>query len=497
MPISRLRTFMERPSSEEIMPGAWNHKPTMSDAGPGATVSRAEFLNLFVAVFLPMFMAAVDQTLLATATPAIAGSLGGLRDTSWIAVGYLLASATIVPVYGRHGDYRGRRDMLLVALGVFTVGSIACGAAQTMPQLVAARILQGLGGGGLMTLSQALIGELVPPRERARFQGYFALVFTAASVTGPVVGGIVVSNASWRWLFLANLPLAAFAAWRLARLPKGEKHAPAVRGADLPGHVFFAVGALCTLFWLTSGGHRFAWGSAPSLALLATGVVALALLWRQERRHPAPFLPIELLHERTVALSVVVVALFASCLFAVVFFLPVYLQLGHEMSAQGSGLLLLPVTAGMVTGSLTSSRILGYTGKPHWIPVVGLSLSSAALFALALAPANQALIGSFAFVMGAGFGCVMPTTQVTLQTVAGRERLGVVTALMALARSTGGAAGAALFGAVAFALMPSAAHGRSMTSAFHTGFLVFAVVAAAAAFTASRIPPLKLWDKAH
>jgi MFS family permease len=347
-----------------------------------------------------------------------------------------------------------------------------------------------------MTLSQALIGELVPPRERARFQGYFALVFTAASVTGPVVGGLVVSHASWRWLFLANLPLAAFAAWRLSRLPKGEKNPPAARGADLPGHVLFAVGALCTLFWLTSGGHRFAWGSLPSLALLATGAVALGLLWRHERRHPAPFLPVELLHERAVLLSVVVVALFASCLFAVVFFLPVYLQLGHEMSAQGSGLLLLPLTAGMVVGSVTSSRVLARTGRPHWIPVTGLSISSAALFALALMPANQVLIGCLAFVTGVGFGCVMPTTQVTLQTLAGRERLGIVTALMALARSTGGATGPALFGAVAFAMMPAAAQGRSITSAFHTGFLIFAVVAAAAAFTASRIPPLKLWERA-
>jgi len=380
---------------------------------------------------------------------------------------------------------------------VFTLGSLACGLAQTLPQLVAARILQGLGGGGLMTLSQALIAELVPPRERARFQGYFALVFTAASVTGPVVGGLVVSNASWRWLFFANLPIAALAAWRLARLPKGEKHPPAARGADLPGHVLFAVGALSTLFWLTSGGHRFAWASAPSLALLTTGAVARGLLWRQERLHPAPFLPVELLRERTVLLSAVVVALFASCLFSVVFFRPVYLQLGHEMSAQASGLLLLPVTAGMVIGSLSSSRVLARTGRPHWIPIFGLSLSSAALCALALVPADAALIGCFAFITGVGFGCVMPTTQVTMQTVAGRERLGVVTALMALARSTGGAAGAALFGAVAFAMMPAAvAHGRSVMSAFHVGFLVFAAVAAAAAFTASRIPKLELWDRA-
>ncbi|MGZ5720249.1 MAG: MFS transporter, partial [Burkholderiales bacterium] len=190
---------------------------TVPSQAASRPVTRAEFLNLFFAVFLPMFMAAVDQTLLATATPAIAGSLGNLRDSSWIAVAYLLSSAVIVPMYGRLGDLRGKRTMLLVALGVFAVGSLACSLAQSMPQLVAARVLQGLGGGGLMTLSQALVGELVPPIERVRFQGYFALMFTTASIGGPVLGGLVVSNFSWRWLFVANLPLAAIAAWRLCR----------------------------------------------------------------------------------------------------------------------------------------------------------------------------------------------------------------------------------------------------------------------------------------
>src|SRR5207248_5142041 len=218
-----------------------------------------------------MFMAAVDQTLLATATPAIAATLGGLRDTSWIAVGYLLASATIVPVYGRLGDLRGRRNVLLVALGVFALGSAACAAAQSLPQLVAARVLQGLGGGGLMVLSQALIGELVPPRERPRFQGYFATVFTASSICGPVVGGIVVSHTSWRWLFLANLPLAAFAAWRLVQLPRSHGHRKEGARADIPGHILFAIGAVSALFWFTSVGNRFGWRSAesPGLAELA------------------------------------------------------------------------------------------------------------------------------------------------------------------------------------------------------------------------------------
>jgi MFS family permease len=312
-----------------------------------------------------------------------------------------------------------------------------------------------------------------------------------------VVGGLVVSNASWRWLFLANLPLAAFAAWRLARLPRGMKSTPAARSADLPGHVLFAIGALSILFWLTSGGHRFAWGSIESLALFSLGAVALALLWRHERRHGAPFLPIDLLANRTVLLSAVTTSLFADCLFGVVFFLPVYLQLGRNLSAQASGLLLLPVTAGMVLTATVSSRILARTGRPHWIPVLGLSLASAALFGLGLVPPTPVITGGLGFICGMGFGCVMPTTQVTVQTVAGRERLGAVTALIALARSTGGAAGAALFGAVAFAMIPAAEHlqSASVAHAFHLAFFGAALVAAAGAFTASRIPPLTLWGR--
>jgi len=434
---------------------------------------------------------------------AIADSLGGLRDTSWIAVGYLLASATIVPVYGRLGDLRGRRDVLLVALGVFTLGSVACAAAQSLPQLVAARVLQGLGGGGLMVLSQSLIGEIVPPRERPRFQGYFATVFTAASIGGPVVGGIVVSHASWRWLFLANLPFAVFAAWRLLQLPRGHAHRGAPPKGDLAGHVLFAIGAVSALFWFTSVGHRFGFASAASAALVATAVVALTALYLHERRHPFPFLPVELLRERTIGLSSVVVLLFAACLFSVVFFLPIYLQLGHHISAQYAGLLLLPVTLGMVTAAVTSAQILRRTGRPRWIPVTGLSAAATALFLLGLLPDHMALVIALGFLCGLGFGCVMPTIQVTIQIVAGRQRLGVVTALNGLARSTGGAAGAALFGAMVFALIPGVDRGNilqggdmdAIVHAFHRAFLVAGAVAAIGAFVASRMPDSALWER--
>lgn len=469
-------------------------------------ITRAQFLNLFIAVFLPMFMAAVDQTLLATATPAIAGSLGGLRDSSWIMVAYLLSAAVIVPVYGRLGDIRGKRRMLLVALGVFAGGSIACAAAQSMPQLVAARVLQGLGGGGLMMLSHALIGELVPPVERVRFQGWFALMFTTASVGGPVIGGFVVTYVSWRWLFIANIPLVIFAAWRLAQLPQGERHPPAHAGMDIPGHVLFALGALSMLFWLTSGGHRFEWASTTSAALAATAIVSLTALTFHERRHHAPFLPLDLLIERTILLSSLLVMIFAACLFAIIFFLPIYLQLGHQMSPQASGLLLLPVTAGQVTGNLVVTRILKRTGDPYRLPIIGMSLTTAGLLLLGLLPPTLVFVGVLGFIVGAGLGTVMPITMLTVQTVAGRTKLGAATAMLSLSRSTGGAAGAALFGAIVFAMIPEIDRqtivqdagelgvGRVL-DAFHRAFFCAAGVSALGVVIAYRMPKIKLWER--
>ena len=478
----------------------------LRDAPPEPTVSREAFLDLFAAVFLPMFMAAIDQTLLATATPAIAASLGGLRDTSWIAVAYLLASAVVVPVYGRLGDLRGRRNMLLGALGVFALGSLACGFAQSLPQLVAARVVQGTGGGGLMMLSQALIAELVTPRERARFQGYFAMVFTSASVGGPVLGGLVVSSLSWRWLFFANLPLAVFAAWRLMRLPRGERHPERSGLQDPVGIGLFFVGMGTALFWLTSVGHHFSWRSGESLALAATAAIALGILARHQARHPAPFLPVELVRERAIAYSVLTTALFAACMFAMVFFLPIYLQLGHHFSPTASGLLLLPLTAGMVTGSMTTGRIVVRTGRPRLLPVFGLSVASAALVALGIVPSNTVVVALLGFVTGLGYGTVMPVNQVVAQTVAGRERLGAVAATISLARSVGAATGAALFGALIYAMMPDAdlhelvvsgtggeALAQTLLHAFHRAFLGAAVVAALAALSASRVPHVPLW----
>ena len=477
--------------------------PAPADTPVAHTVTLGQFLQIFAAVMLPMFLAAVDQTLLATATPSIAADLGGLRDTTWIALAYLMASMVTVPLYGRLGDRYGRQTMLMFAVGVFSLGSAACGASQSMLQLVFARALQGMGGGGLMVMSQAMIGELVPPRERPRFQGYFAANFTLASLAGPVVGGFVVSHTSWRWLFLANLPLALLAAWRIHRLPRG---APAVSIAPLRnvrGLLLFAATAVSWLLWLTFAGHRFAWWSPTSIGLLVSAGTLLFLLVREERLTDAPFLPVELLREPGAALMVGTVLCFASCFFACIFFLPVYLQLGAGAQAKEAGLLLLPVTFGMVIGATITGRIVARTARPTPMPVFGLALSTLALLGLGLVPPATTRLAALGFTCGMGFGTVMPCAQLVFQTLAGRPRLGAAAATVSLSRSVGAALGTALFGALVFALLHgidldaalnarSAAGTAAIEHAFRIGFIAAAAVAALGAVLASRLPRIHL-----
>jgi len=470
-------------------------------AGPAVPepVRLGDFLRLFSAVMLPMFLAAVDQTLLATALPTIAGELGGWRDASWIAVGYLLAATIMVPFYGRLGDRIGRRKVLLGALAVFAAGSLAGALAPTMGMLIAARIVQGLGGGGLMVSSQALIGELVPPRQRARFQGWFAALFSLASIGGPVFGSYVTEHADWRWLFWMNLPLALLALWRIRLLPAAHPAPAKPPSPDVAGMLLFAAAVCGTLVWVSFAGHRFAWLSATSLGLLAASAGCWLALVVVERRRPAPFLPVELMRRPGVPWLVTTVVCFASCLFAMVFYLPVYLQMGLGSSVTGSGLMILPLTAGMVTGSTLTGRIVAATGRPQPIPIAGLSASCAALALLALLPPRADWIVPLGLACGMGFGTVMPTTQLTLQEIAGRQSLGAATATASLSRSIGSVTGTAVFGAMLFASFGSsdlrgvvAEHDPQLVlAAFRRVFLACALLAGFGAFCATRVRPVR------
>jgi multidrug resistance protein len=473
----------------------------MTRAQAAQTVDVRDFLHIFSAVMLPMFLAAVDQTLLATATPAIARDLGGLRDTSWIAVAYLLAVAVMGPLYGRLGDRYGRRDMLILAVGAFALGSVACALAPNLGALVMARTLQGLGGGGLMVMAQALIGELVPPRQRGRFQGYFAAVFTLASVSGPVIGGIIVTHTSWRWLFWINVPLCAFSAWRLSRIARTEliEHGAAIK--DLLGVVWFAAAVSTALIWVSFGGHWFDWLSVPSAGLGLGSALLWAGLIRRELRLAAPFLPVELLRDPAIRRISATVVCFTSCMFSLIFFLPIYLQLGHRVDAAHAGMLLLPLTFGLVIGSMTTGRIISRTGRIARLPAMGLSWSACMLLLLGLLPPSPVLVGVLGFGTGLGFGAVMPSAQIVVQTVAGKARLGAAAATVSLSRSLGSATGTALFGSVVFSLLQgldleSALRGATgatlVIPAFHACFIGAGCIALLGAWFAWRMPAVTL-----
>lgn len=472
-----------------------------------AAVDRGRFLAVFGAVMLPMFLAAVDQTIVATATPAIGHDLGHLGDMSWLAVSYLLASVAVVPLYGQAGDHFGRRRGLAVAVVLFTLGSLACGLATSFGALVAARVLQGLGGGGLMSLSQALIGEVLPPRQRARFQGWFAIVFISASLLGPLIGAVVVAHTSWRWLFLANLPFAAFALWRLSSLPAGPAARPWQGRYDAAGTLLFALAVVGTLLLLSEAGRG--WAGTTSLAVAA----ALALAWvlllgverRVVRRGATPFLPMDLLAVPAIRSAAGTVAGFAAVMFASIFYLPVYLHLALGGSLSQSALLLLPLTGGMVAGAGLTGRLIVHTGRTREFPIAGLAIAAAALALMSALPPQRDTLVALSALAGIGLGAVMSVMQIITQIVAGPARLGAAAATVSLARSLGASAGAAGFGVLVFgghvapdlaALQADPAALQAALQGFHRAFAVAAAVAAATALLATRLPPIRINDNA-
>jgi len=420
-----------------------------------------------------MFLAAADQTILASALPTIASSLGGLADLSWVIVAYLLTATIGAPLYGHLGDRFGRRRMLLVALAIFTAASLACAAAPNLLALILARALQGLGGGGLMTLAQALIGEHVSPRERGRFSGYFATVFALASTSGPVLGAYLTEHLSWRAVFIINIPLGALAAFLALRIPVPPMPPRARFRPDVLGAVLFCTTTPLLLFVLSSGGHRLAWTSPTLLGLAAAALVLLVMLALWERRAADPVIPIRFLRVPAIARSDAVVVCFAAALFSTILYLPLYLQLGRGLRVGESGVLLLPITLSMVVTSAIVGQLITRTGRVNVFPWAGLSISTLAFVALALsiAVAPTPLILALTMLVGVGLGTVMPPTQVTVQVAAGREALGAATATISLSRSIGGALGVAIVGAVLFAMVgdPGGALDRVMHQVIEEG----------------------------
>ena len=428
-------------------------RDSASVAGSGRPV-HATFFAIFPSIMLPMFLAVVDQTIVATALPAIAADTGNVARASWVVVSYLIASTIAAPIYGRLGDAFGRRRLMFAAIFIFILASLFCAASPTIELLALARVVQGLGGGGLMTLSQALIGEAVPPRERARYQGYLAAVAVCANTFGPVAGGYLTEHFGWRSVFLVNVPIGLIAVLLTRNLenviPGRSNWRP-----DPIGLVLFTIFVTATLLTLEQVQHVDR-SALPLLGgLFAASVVSLTLLVRQESRAPSPLIPLSLLRRPTIWRSDALAAFHGAALVSLITFLPIYLEVVRGLSPAATGLLLVPLTIGIGTGSLLTGRLVSKTGWTTVFPVLGLALVTANLVVLALwvQALNETALGWLLLWNGLFMGTVMGVVQVTVQSASGPLRLGEAAASVQFSRSIGAAFGTALVTAVLFGVL--------------------------------------------
>jgi EmrB/QacA subfamily drug resistance transporter len=453
----------------------------------------------FAAIVLAMLPAVLDQTILATALPVIAGDLGSIGDVSWVVTAYVVAAAATTPLWGKLGDRHGRKLLLEASLVTFVSASALCAAAQDITQLIVLRLIQGAAAGGLMTLAMASVGDLVAPRERGRYQGYIAATFAVATVVGPLLGGVLVDHASWRWVFLVNLPLGAAAlAGLILRLPaprveRSERPLDAAGAALLAG----ATSALMlTCIW---GGERYAWDSLPIVALIATTATLSGALFVRERRAADPIVPFHLLRTRSVAVASSALFLATAALFSITVFVPLFLQVSTGASPTEAGLLLIPAMLGITASTTLSGRSIARTGRYKRFPIAGLALMAAALVLLAALAGehSQVATGLALALFGLGFGMVTQVLVVAVQNTVDRRELGVATATTGFFRALGGAVGAAVLGTVfaaqagVSASEPGAVPGH-VIDAVQAVFLVAAPLAALALLVVLRLPEAPL-----
>lgn len=401
------------------------------------------------ALLLGLFLAALDQTIVATALPTIVSDLGGMDHLSWVVTAYLLASTAGTPLWGKLGDQYGRKRLFQIAIVIFLIGSMLCGAAQNMEQLIAFRALQGLGGGGLIVLSMAIVGDLVPPRERGRYQGLFGAVFGTTSVLGPLLGGVFVDQLSWRWVFYVNLPVGIVALLVIAavlHIPAGrEKHI-----IDYAGTGLIATVAAGLVLVASLGGNTWPWDSWELIGTAALTVTAAALFILVERRAAEPVLPLGLFGIRTFALCCGIAFVVGFAMFGSMTYLPTFLQVVHGVSPTMSGVHMVPMVLGIFVASTLSGQLITRTG--HWkiFPVLGTGITAIGLVLLhTLGPVsgNWRMGLTFA-VFGVGLGLVLQVMVLAVQNAVRYQDLGVATSGVTFFRSIGAAFGVAIFGTI-------------------------------------------------
>jgi EmrB/QacA subfamily drug resistance transporter len=418
-------------------------------ATPIPALTHRQIMTVLAGLMLGMLVAALSQTVVATALPTIVGELGGQDKLAWVVSATLLTSTASTPIWGKLSDLYGRKLLYQCAIGVFLAGSALSGFAQGIEELIAFRAVQGVGIGGLIALAQAIIGDIVAPRQRGRYQGYVGSVFGIATVAGPLIGGFLVDTLSWRWCFFVAIPIgiaALVVTERVLRLPFPRyEHAIDYVGAGL---IFGGVGAI--LLVLSLPGEEFAWASAPTYLLAGLGLALLGAAVGWERRAPEPIIPPRLFANRTFVLTSVAGFTVGVATFGGIVYLPQYLQIVKNQSPTDSGLLMLPLMVSLLTTSIASGRVITRTGRYKPFPIAGLALASVGLFLLSRLHADSSLVtaGLYMAIVGLGIGMVMQVLVLAVQNAVDRRDLGAATSASTFFRAMGGAVGVAFFGAL-------------------------------------------------
>ncbi|MFF1447177.1 DHA2 family efflux MFS transporter permease subunit [Streptomyces sp. NPDC058274] len=401
------------------------------------------------ALLLGMLLAALDQTIVSTALPTIVSDLGGLEHLSWVVTAYLLASTAATPLWGKLGDQYGRKKLFQTAIVIFLIGSALCGMAQNMPELIAFRALQGLGGGGLIVLSMAIVGDLVSPRERGKYQGLFGAVFGATSVLGPLLGGFFTEHLSWRWVFYINLPVGVVALAVIAtalHIPRRS----AQHVIDYLGTFLIAAVATCLILVASLGGSTWGWTSPQLIGVAVLAVVLAVAFAAVERRAAEPVLPLKLFHIRTFTLAAVISFVVGFAMFGAMTYLPTFLQVVQGISPTMSGVHMLPMVFGLLISSTASGQIVSRTGRWKVFPIAGTGVTTLGLLLLHQLDENSgtATMSAFFFVFGLGLGLVMQVLVLIVQNAVSYEDLGVATSGATFFRSIGASFGVAIFGTI-------------------------------------------------